>query len=81
MHSKESIMSLLYISILVVSGSLSENYILIGITLSCVLLVLQMSLCRLHEQHNCLVELYIRTESAPFSCFDSEFELKAPIVK
>lgn len=74
-------MSLLRISILVLSGSLSEKYILIGITLSCVLLVLQMSLHRQQEDHNCLVELYFRTESAPFLGFNSEIELKAQTVK
>lgn len=74
-------MSLLHISISVVSGSLSENYISIGITLSCVLLVLQMSLHRLQEDHNCLVGLYVRTESAPFSHFDSETDLKAQTLK
>lgn len=74
-------MSLLHISILVVSGSLSENCILIRIPLSCVLLILQMSLHRLQEDHNCLVELYIRTESVPFFCFDSEVQFKTQAVK
>lgn len=74
-------MSLLHIRILVVSGSLNEKHILIGVTLSCILLVLQMSLHRLQEDHNCLVGYIFRTESMPFSYFDSEIELKAQTVK
>lgn len=78
---KESIMSLLHISIVVVSRSLSEDCILIGIKISYGLLVLHMSLHRLQQDHDSLMQLCISTESVPFFHFDSAIEFKAQAVK
>lgn len=64
-----------------VSRSLSEDCILIGIALSCGLLVLHMSLHSLQEDHSSLIYLNISAESAPFFHFDSAIEFKAWALK